>query len=215
MNAAATENPSFDRVVEKAISFLVSAFTTTGHNPKPVILHSIRTGLYLYHQNHTQNVVVAAILHDLIEDTDTTIKDIEREFGSVVAELVSANSFDSTITQRNERDIDMLNRCKAGGKWSLLIKAADIFDNSAYFRLRFEEEQSHWLLYKMGYFLKISSEELAEEPVWHSLKHRYLELGQLSGIDATYPPEKEVYLSQAIIQATVLNGKHFNNHKSV
>ena len=73
MNITATENHTYDRIVEKAISFLVYAFTTTGHNPKPVILHSIRTGLYLYHQNHAQDVVVAAILHDLIEDTDVKI----------------------------------------------------------------------------------------------------------------------------------------------
>ena len=193
MNITATENPSFDRAVEKAISFLVNAFTATGHNPKPVIIHSIRTGLYLYHQNHAQDVVVAAMLHDLIEDTDVTIGDIETEFGPEVARLVAANSFDSAIPHRNERDIDMLNRCKQGGRWALLIKAADILDNSAYFRLRFEEEQSHWLLYKMGYFLKISSEELANEPVWQSLKQRYLELGKLSGITVTYPPNKETY----------------------
>ncbi len=196
MNSTATENPTFDRVVEKAISFLVYAFTTTGHNPKPVILHSIRTGLYLYHQNHAQDVVVAAILHDLIEDTDVKIGDIEKEFGTAVARLVEANSFNTAITQRNERDMDMLKRCKEGGKWAMLIKAADIFDNSAYFRLRADEEQSHWLLHKMGHFLEISSEELKEEPVWHSLKQRYLELGQLAGIAVTYPPDKQAYSSK-------------------
>jgi hypothetical protein len=63
-----------------------------------------------------------------------------------------------------------------------LIKAADILDNSDYFQLRADQEQSHWLLRKMGYFLEISSGELAQEPVWHSLKQRYQELGQSSGI---------------------------------
>jgi (p)ppGpp synthase/HD superfamily hydrolase len=193
MNTSATENPTYDRIVEKAISFLVYAFTTTGHNPKPVILHGIRTGLYLYHQNQPQDVVVAAILHDLIEDTDIKIEDIEKEFGTAVAKFVAANSFNTAITQRNERDMDMLKRCKEGGKWALLIKAADIFDNSTYFRLRADEEQSHWLLYKMGYFLEISSEELAEEPVWHSLKQRYLELGKLASISISYPPDNQAY----------------------
>ena len=61
MNITATENPTYDKMVEKAIAFLVYAFTSTGHNPKPVILHSIRTGLCLYHQNYAQDVVVAAI----------------------------------------------------------------------------------------------------------------------------------------------------------
>ncbi len=115
MNRTATENPTFDKLLEKAISFLVYAFTTTGHKPKPVILHSIRTGLYLYHQNHAQDVVVAAILHDLIEDKNVKIGDIEREFGTVVARLVEANSFNTAITQRNERGMELLKRCKEGG----------------------------------------------------------------------------------------------------
>jgi guanosine-3',5'-bis(diphosphate) 3'-pyrophosphohydrolase len=182
MNIIATQNPSYDKTMEKAITFLVHAFVSTGHNPKPVILHSIRTGLYLYHQNHTQDVVAAAILHDLIEDTDVKIEVIEREFGSEVVRLVAANSFNTAITQRNERDLDMLNRCKEGGKWALLIKAADILDNSDYFRLCPDEELSHWLLRKMGYFLELSSVELAQEPVWNSLKQRYQELVQSSGI---------------------------------
>ena len=182
MNNIATQDPTYDKVVEKAIAFLVHGFSSTGHNPKPVILHSIRTGLYLYHQNYAQDVVVAAILHDLTEDTDVKIEEIERDFGSVVAQLVAANSYNTAIKQRDERDLDMLNRCKEGGKWALLIKAADILDNSAYYRLCADEELSHWLLRKMGYFLELSSEELDQEPVWHSLKQRYQELGRSSGI---------------------------------
>ncbi|MGD0005135.1 MAG: HD domain-containing protein [Anaerolineaceae bacterium] len=111
MNIIATPNHAYDKMVEKTITFLVRAFTSTGHNPKPVILHSIRTGLYLYHQNSAQDVVVAAILHELIEDTDVKIEEIESDFGQEVAQLVAANSFNTAITQRNERDMDMLNRC--------------------------------------------------------------------------------------------------------
>jgi len=89
MNIFAIQNPpAFDKMVEKAIVYLVQSFTTSGHNPKPVVLHSIRTGLYLYHQNYSQNVIVAAILHDLIEDTNVKSQDIEKEFGSEVAQLV-------------------------------------------------------------------------------------------------------------------------------
>jgi (p)ppGpp synthase/HD superfamily hydrolase len=181
-NTFATEDHAIDRAVEKAIVFLVDAFTSTGHNPKPVILHSIRTGLYLYHQNHSQDVVVAAILHDLIEDTEVTAEEIESEFGPEVRRLVAANSFNRAIPQRNERELDMLDRCKQNGKWALLIKAADMLDNSDYFRLSAEDEQSHWLLHKMKYLLVISSAELTEEPAWHGLKERYQELVWASGI---------------------------------
>jgi (p)ppGpp synthase/HD superfamily hydrolase len=182
MNIIAAQDPAYDKSIEKAIVFLVSAFNKTGHNPKPVILHGIRTGLYLYHQNYPQDIVVAAILHDVLEDTDVKKEDLERDFGPEVARLVAANSFNTAIPQRDERDLEMLNRCKEGGKGALLIKAADILDNSDYYRLCENEEQFHWLLQKTGYFLEISSGELAREPVWRSLTQRYQELGQSSGI---------------------------------
>ena len=60
-------------MVEKAIKYLVDAIKQSGHNPKPVILHSIRVGLFLFNQNYNQDIVIAAILHDILEDTDTTI----------------------------------------------------------------------------------------------------------------------------------------------
>jgi (p)ppGpp synthase/HD superfamily hydrolase len=182
-NSIATQDPAYDKAVEKAIAYLVDAFMSSGHNPKPVILHSIRTGLYLYDQNYSQDVVVAAILHDLIEDTDATEEDLEKRIGPEVARLVAANSFNSEMMDRDQRDIDMLDRCKQGGKWALLIKAADILDNSAYFRLRAEEEQSHWLLWKMRYFLELSADELANEPVYLCLKTRYEDMVRSTGIN--------------------------------
>jgi (p)ppGpp synthase/HD superfamily hydrolase len=182
MNTDAKKNPAFDRTVEKAVIFLVEAFTATGHNPKPVILHSIRTGLYLYAQNHAQDVVAAAVLHDLLEDTDVSIAEIEADFGPGVARLVAANSFDPKIADRRARDLDMLRRCKEGGQGALLIKAADILDNSGYFSLCADDELDRWLLQKMKYFLEMSSSELAREPVWRDLQQRFEELNRSSGI---------------------------------
>ena len=183
MNILATQNaPAFDKTVEKAILYLVQASIKSGHNPKPFVLHSIRTGLVLYHQNCPLNVIVAAILHDVVEDTDVRIGEVENEFGSEVAQLVAANSFNPEIRKKEDRDIELLDRCKKGGRWALLIKATDILDNSAYFHLCMDEEQFDWLLEKTGYFLDISSGELAEEQVWQSLKQRHLELQNSSGI---------------------------------
>jgi hypothetical protein len=173
----------FDKLVEKAIIYLVQSFVGTGRNPKPVILHSIRMGVYLYKNNYHQNVVVAAILHDLLEDTDTKVEDIEKEFGKEVGNLVSANTFNVSIINKYERDIEMLNRCKDAGKWSLLIKAIDILDNSDYFILSKDEEQSHRLLRKMDLFLEMSTGELGKEPVWNLLRQRYEELRISSGIN--------------------------------
>ncbi len=110
--------------------FPVFQMERRGNNPKPVVLHSIRVALYLYDQGYGRDIVVAAVLHDLLEDSDTTPQQIEREFGPEVARLVAANSFDRDIADEEERDREMLARCGENGRAAILIKAADILDNS-------------------------------------------------------------------------------------
>ena len=83
-------SPEVDKQIEEAIKFLVFAIHETGHNPKPVILHSIRVGLHLYKLNYDKDIVTAAILHDVIEDTDTKIEEVKSKFGDKVAKLVEA-----------------------------------------------------------------------------------------------------------------------------
>jgi (p)ppGpp synthase/HD superfamily hydrolase len=164
-------------MVERAIIYLVQSYISTGRNPKPVILHSIRMAIYLYNENYDQDIVVGALLHDLIEDTDITMEDIEKEFGSEVAKLVVANTFIRSISNKYERDKEMINRCKEAGKGAIIIKAADILDNGQYFyHLSKNEEDYARVLQKMKYFLELSSEELGNEPVWHLLKKQYDEI---------------------------------------
>ncbi len=42
----------------------------------------------------------AAVLHDTVEDTDTTIDELEREFGSVVARIVQVRTLSSFFLSR-------------------------------------------------------------------------------------------------------------------
>ena len=103
----------FDHKLEQAITFLVTTFQQSGNNPKPVILHSIRVALYLYDYDYPDETVIAAVLHDLIEDTDCTIPEIEQNFGREVAQLVAANTFDTTIVDKTQQNREMFSRCKA------------------------------------------------------------------------------------------------------
>ena len=51
--------------IQSAIVFLVESFSKSGHNPKPVILHSIRVAMALYTMGESCNIVTAALLHDM------------------------------------------------------------------------------------------------------------------------------------------------------
>ena len=145
--------------------FLVLQMERAGNNPKPVVLHSIRVALYLYDQGYGRDIVVAAALHDLLEDSDTTPRQIEREFGPEVARLVEANTFDRDIADEGERDREMLLRCEGAGGDAMLIKAADILDNSRRWGLGPGDALSERLLRKVGLCLELSGGALGDEPV--------------------------------------------------
>ena len=170
------KSPEFDHQLEQAITFLVTNFQHSGNNPKPVILHSIRVAHFLYEYDYPEETVIAATLHDLVEDTDCTIIQIEEHFGREVARLVAANTFNSKIEDKTEQNREMFSRCKSYGRTALLIKAADILDNSRYWHLLADKKLSQWLIWKIDYFLQISLPELEKEPVWHKLSQRSQQL---------------------------------------
>lgn len=172
------ETDRLDRNLERAIVFLVVAMERSGNNPKPVILHSIRVAFLLNEQHCDPNIVIAGALHDLIEDSATTLKEIEQSFGAGVAQLVSANTFDKTIDDRIQRDTDMLERCKQEGRDALLIKAADILENSYHFQLDPTRDLDRWLLKKMGLFLEMSRKELEGSAIWERLKMQHWKLAE-------------------------------------
>ena len=55
---------------------------------EPYITHPLQVALYLSDLSMDLETIIAAILHDLIEDTDITYKNIKKEFGSDVANIV-------------------------------------------------------------------------------------------------------------------------------
>ena len=55
---------------------------------EPYIQHSLHTAFILAQIKADQDTIIAGILHDVPEDTKTTLKDIEKNFGKEVAQLV-------------------------------------------------------------------------------------------------------------------------------
>lgn len=172
-------DPRIDKEIEDSIKFLVNRIESAGErNEKPVIMHSIRVGLYLYEKGYDKTIVIAGILHDLLEDSDTSVKEIEKNFGKDIAELVQANSFDKDIPEKiledkKKRYSQVLERGLARGKKTLIIKAADILDNSYYYHLASDKNLHEWLLEKMGNFIKHTSPRIKEESVWSDLNKQH------------------------------------------
>ncbi|MFA5184267.1 MAG: HD domain-containing protein [Patescibacteria group bacterium] len=155
--------------LSKAISFLVSHYMQTGNNPKPVVYHSLTLAFYLLDLGYGLDIAETAILHDLIEDSDTTKEDISVVFGERIAARVEALSFKVAIEDKEARYKEMFDRIKADGREALIVKCADICSNSLYIRLVEDLEKQQFLIDKLNYFLAISKELIGAEKVWSDL----------------------------------------------
>ena len=65
---------------------------------EPYIYHPLEVANILAHMHMDFQTLIAALLHDVIEDTPTAKKEIQREFGKNVAELVDGVSKLTQIT---------------------------------------------------------------------------------------------------------------------
>jgi (p)ppGpp synthase/HD superfamily hydrolase len=72
------------------------------------------------------NMIIAALLHDTVEDTDVTIDYVDDIFGSDVAALVNA------LTRRsNESYFEFVERTIASGDRAIAVKRADVIHNKS------------------------------------------------------------------------------------
>ena len=100
-------------IIEKALIFAAKAHgnQTRKGTDIPYITHPFAVGLTLQRANCSEEVIAAGILHDTLEDTETTFKDLEETFGIHVANLVlSASEKDKSLPweTRKQQTIDML-----------------------------------------------------------------------------------------------------------
>ena len=71
------------------------------------------------------DVVAAAVLHDVLEDTDAEFADLRSRFGARVAELVAVVSDDPAIADEDERKAEVRDRVRTFGEDALAVYAAD------------------------------------------------------------------------------------------
>lgn len=122
--------------VEKALIFATKAHAGQYRKgtDRPYILHPIETMAIAMAFSEDEDVLAAAVLHDTVEDTSVTLKRIEREFGSRVAELVASVTEDKKRNLPPEatwraRKFEMLFRLKKADRYTKIIWFADCLSN--------------------------------------------------------------------------------------
>lgn len=73
-------------------------------------------------------VLMAALLHDVVEDTDATFSDLEQQFGPDVTSLVREVTDDKSLEKQARKQLQIENAAKTTGR-AKLIKLADKLDN--------------------------------------------------------------------------------------
>ncbi|QCR34647.1 HD domain-containing protein [Nissabacter sp. SGAir0207] len=122
-------------LVERARRFAGKAHAAINQRRKytddPYIVHPRAVAKIVRSVPHTEAMLAAAWLHDTVEDTPTTLHEIQEKFGAEVAELVemltntSQPEEDSRIVRKNR---DRRHTAQASPQ-AKTIKLADLIDN--------------------------------------------------------------------------------------
>lgn len=99
---------------------------------EPYIEHPIAVAEIVRKHNGSKEMIAAALLHDVVEDTDVTLDEVRQEFGDAVANLVDdltdvSKPEDGNRATRKAIDRDHTAQASAA---AMVIKAADLISNT-------------------------------------------------------------------------------------
>jgi len=82
------------QIIDRAIRFATKAHEGVARKGTtlPYIIHPLEAMTIVASITSDQELMAAALLHDVVEDAGVTVEDIRREFGSRVADLVDAET---------------------------------------------------------------------------------------------------------------------------
>lgn len=89
------------------------------------MLHPLEVASLLARSRYPDHVIAAAVLHDVLEDTNAEQADLEKRFGTEVCRLVALVSDDPAIPGEEERKEDVRERVRRAGGYALVVYAAD------------------------------------------------------------------------------------------
>jgi len=92
-------------VLDKALKFAIDAHKNTERRGKgyPYIVHPMEVVTIVADMTADQELLAAAALHDVVEDTPVSIEEIEKEFGERVAKIVG-NESETPVTGKSESE---------------------------------------------------------------------------------------------------------------
>jgi len=112
----------------------------SGSGGMAYIHHPVAVAELLAEHGYDEETVAAALLHDVVEDSETSVAEIEARFGEPVARLVETLSDDESIEPYKRRKDEHRRRVQEGGSKALAIYAADKLSNVRVLRRAYASE---------------------------------------------------------------------------
>jgi (p)ppGpp synthase/HD superfamily hydrolase len=95
----------------------------------PYIIHPLSVAKILLDYGCTEELAIAGLLHDTVEDTPTTLSEIRALFGDAVARLVEFATEPAKMWSWERRKEHTLQLLETGEPQGLLLSIADKLDN--------------------------------------------------------------------------------------
>ena len=190
-------------ITEKAKQFAIEAHmgqVRKSEPDKPMVMHPIGVANILKEYTYDDEVIAAGFLHDVVEDTQYTIEDIEKNFGQSIAVLVKGASEPDKSLSWEERKLHTINETKTLPLKNKLVICADKIHNLEDLMIKFNksgnrdfsafkrgEEQQRW--YYTNIYKSLIYNEDANLPIFIRLKNV---------IDIIFNKKEDLYLKNII-----------------
>ena len=119
-------------LVDKAIIFATNAHHNSERRGKgfAYIIHPLETMTIVATMTNDPELLAAAVLHDTVEDTNTTIEDIRKEFGDRVVTIIENETIiDDGSMPWKERKLITIDHIKKSSKDSKIVALGDKLSN--------------------------------------------------------------------------------------
>jgi (p)ppGpp synthase/HD superfamily hydrolase len=105
-------------------------FARQAYGPQADLAHPLEVSRLVESTGAPDELIAAALLHDVLEDTGTEPEQIAAGFGSRITALVCTLTEDETIRNYQQRKADLRSRACAAGPDAGLIFVADKLSNA-------------------------------------------------------------------------------------
>lgn len=171
------------KLIQEALMLAIKAHDgqRRKYTGEPYSMHPIGVSKIVETVEHTPEMIAAALLHDVVEDTEVTFREIKDTFGSTVAEYVH---YCTNVSEKDDGNRKFRKKMDAdhfalGPAESQTIKVADLIHNSQtiiphdqkFFHKAYKYEKQYMMdvLTKADPILKGQAQTMLDE-AWNPVK---------------------------------------------